>query len=81
MKFLLPALFAAALLTVPTAAAPISDVDHPDIPNCAIFPKGGVNPPNCETLSIMAAHAHNGQGDRSCHTNPVTHKPECSYSW
>lgn len=81
MKLLISVAFAAVMLAAPAVAAPISDVDHPDIPNCAIFPKGGVNPPNCETLSIMAVHAHNGQGDRSCHTDPVTHKLLCSYTW
>lgn len=45
-----------------TVVAAITDVDHPDIPNCVMFPKSGHNAPNCETLSIMAVMPHEGKG-------------------
>lgn len=81
MKLLISAAFAAVMLAAPAIAAPISDVDHPDIPNCAIFPKGGVNPPNCETLSIMAVHGHNGQGEKSCWISNSDDTKHCVLSW
>ena len=57
-----------ALLAVTPASAKITDVDHPDIPNCVMFPKSGHNAPNCETLTIQAVHPNNGLGKKSCHT-------------
>lgn len=64
MKTLLTALFALSALVVPAAAQTISDVDHPDIPNCVMFPKSGHNALNCENLTIQAVYAHNGAGTK-----------------
>lgn len=73
MKTAFICLTALAMLTTPSLAAPISDVDHPDIPNCVMFPAGGVNPPNCETLSMIALFPPNGiQYSESCETVPYT---------
>lgn len=30
----------------------LSNTDHPDVPNCYVFPPGGVNAPNCETVPV-----------------------------
>ncbi len=62
MKILLTALFAFSVLALPAAAQTISDVDHPDIPNCTVT---GPNAPNCENLTIQAIYAHNGVGTKT----------------
>lgn len=59
-------LIAAALtfLAIP-AFAKISDVDHPDIPNCTIT---GSNAVDCETLTMQAIYPPNGLWvSRVCH--------------
>ena len=78
MKTILTALFAFAMLAIPATAQTISNVDHPDIPNCTVR---GPNVANCENLTIQAIYAHNGTGTKSCYTDPATHEKSCSYSW
>jgi hypothetical protein len=55
MKTLLIASALAFLIT--PASAGISDVDHPDIPNCTIV---GPNAADCETLTMQAVYPPNG---------------------
>lgn len=57
MKFLSATVFAAAMLIAPANAAVLSDVDHPNVPNCTIR---GPNPPNCELLTLIALFPPNG---------------------
>ncbi len=59
----------ASLLVGPAVAGGISDVDHPDVPNCVLFPASGHNAPDCETLTFQAVYAHNGQGARDTHVS------------
>lgn len=77
MKTILTSMFAAAMLASPALAQTISDVDHPDVPNCTIK---GPNPPNCENLTIQAIYAHNGLGTRHCYKNDLD-VMICLYNW
>lgn len=61
MKTTIAAALALALLSAPVLAQTISDVDHPNIPNCTIV---GPNADNCENLTLQATKSHNGLGDR-----------------
>lgn len=68
MKFLLTPLAALVLLATPTSAAVLSDVDHPNVPNCTIF---GPNAPNCELLTMIALFPPNGVWtSEACKTVP-----------
>jgi len=59
-----------ALLAVPANAAVLSDVDHPNVPNCTIF---GPNAPNCELLTMIALFPPNGVWtSEACETVPYT---------
>lgn len=57
MKTAIAAIAALAFLSMPAMAGHISDVDHPDVPNCIV---GAANPPNCENLTMQGALGNNG---------------------
>lgn len=77
MKILLTAIFAVVALAAPAVAQTISDVDHPDIPNCTIV---GPNAPNCENLTIQAVYAHNGIGTKTSYKDSFGHT-HSFYTW
>ena len=77
MKTLVASVFALAMMAAPAFASTISDVDHPDVPNCTIF---GTNAANCENLTMQAVHAPNGLGGKFCFKNQYNVKV-CVRSW
>ena len=77
MKTLIASAFALAMLAAPAFASTISDVDHPNVPNCTIF---GTNAPNCENLTVQAVHSPNGLGAKYCWHDDWGNK-HCRRSW